>query len=64
MPKLKTHSSTKKRFKLTGSKLLLRRKAGANHFLAKKSAARKRIYAHSYRLSKGDKKRIKRALGI
>lgn len=37
MPKLKTHQATAKRFNYTGSKKLLRRKAGQDHFNAKES---------------------------
>ena len=45
MPKQKTHSGAKKRFKLTGSGKLLRRKAMKSHYLSKKSAKRKRSSA-------------------
>ena len=43
MPKMKTHSGAKKRFKTTGSGKLVRRKQGRNHILEKKSAKRPRI---------------------
>lgn len=42
MPKLKTHSASKKRFKLTGTGLVKRSKAGKSHILTKKSTKRKR----------------------
>lgn len=42
MPKIKTHSGTKKRIKMTGSGKLIRRKANLGHNLSKKSSARKR----------------------
>ena len=42
MPKMKTHRGAAKRFKLTGSGKLMRRKAGMNHILEKKSPTRKR----------------------
>jgi len=32
MPKLKTHKGTRKRFKISGNKKLLRRQAGQDHF--------------------------------
>jgi large subunit ribosomal protein L35 len=42
MPKMKTHSSSKKRFKITGTGKFMRKKAGKQHILAKKSTKRKR----------------------
>ena len=42
MPKLKTKSSIKKRFKVTASGKFKRKKAYKNHILTKKSAKRKR----------------------
>ncbi|CAN5628386.1 50S ribosomal protein L35 [soil metagenome] len=42
MPKLKTHSGTKDRVKVTKTGKVLRGKAGMNHLLSKKSKSRKR----------------------
>ena len=42
MPKVKTHSSSKKRFSLTKSGLVKRGQMGKRHILTKKSAKRKR----------------------
>lgn len=42
MPKLKTHSGTKDRVRLTKNGKVRRRHSYASHFLQKKSAARKR----------------------
>jgi large subunit ribosomal protein L35 len=42
MPKLKTHSGTKKRFKLTGSGKVSFKKSGRGHLLATKSSKRLR----------------------
>lgn len=42
MPKLKTHSGTKDRIRLTKNGKVLNRRSTGNHFLQKKSAARKR----------------------
>jgi len=42
MPKLKTHSGAKKRFKLTKSGKVKRAHAYKNHILTKKSTKRKR----------------------
>ncbi|MEG2457254.1 MAG: 50S ribosomal protein L35, partial [Clostridia bacterium] len=41
MPKMKTHSGAKKRFRLTASGKLKRAKQNKNHILTKKSQKRK-----------------------
>ena len=63
MPKMKTHSGAKKRFRVTGSGKLRRRQAGLNHILEKKSPGRKRRLADDVDLAPGDAARIKRLLG-
>jgi large subunit ribosomal protein L35 len=45
MPKLKSHSGTKDRVRITKNGKVLRRRASGNHFLQKKSASRKRTFA-------------------
>lgn len=52
MPKLKTHQATAKRFSLTKTKKLRRRKAGQDHFNSRESGKttrnkRRDIFAHS-----------------
>ena len=42
MPKMKTHSGAKKRFKLTGSGKVKCKRAGMRHILTKKSSKWKR----------------------
>lgn len=42
MPKMKTHSSTKKRFKITGTGKVTYKKSGRGHLLATKNAKRRR----------------------
>ena len=42
MPKQKTHSGTKKRFKVTGSGKVMKQQAGMRHNLEVKSGKRKR----------------------
>jgi len=42
MPKMKTNRGAAKRFKLSGSGKVMRRKAFASHILTKKSTKRKR----------------------
>lgn len=41
MPKMKTHKSGAKRYKVTGSGKILRRQAGRKHLLGNKTPARK-----------------------
>jgi large subunit ribosomal protein L35 len=64
MPKQKTHSGAKKRFKLTGSGKLTRRHAMKSHILEKKSPKRKRAFTRDHAVSKNDTPGIKRLLGL
>lgn len=64
MPKLKTHSGTKDRVKITKNGKVLRRHSSASHFLQKKSAARKRNLAGLEGIGKGIAKNIKLRLGV
>ncbi len=63
MPKLKTHSGTKKRIKLTKNGKVLRRHTSGNHFLQKKSASRKRQLAGTETLTGKSAKNLKMRLG-
>ncbi len=63
MPKLKTHKATSKRTKVTGSGKITHRRAFGNHFLSKKSSARKRGYAKDYEITGKAEKTAKRLLG-
>ena len=51
MPKMKTHSGAKKRFKLTGTGKVKGRHAFTSHILEKKSAKHKRYLGHDVILS-------------
>jgi len=42
MPKMKTHSGASKRFRVTPTGKVLRRRATGNHMLIKKTSSRKR----------------------
>jgi len=44
MPKMKTHSGTKKRFKLTATGKVRGRSAFSSHILEKKNAKRNNLY--------------------
>ena len=63
MPKTKTSSSAKKRFKVTAGGKLLRRHAMKSHNLEKKSAKRKRAFASDQPVSAQDAREVKRLLG-
>ncbi|MEJ6682190.1 MAG: 50S ribosomal protein L35 [Flavobacteriales bacterium] len=62
MPKMKTKSSAKKRFKLTGSGKIKRKHAFKSHILTKKSTKRKRNLTQSGLVDKSDVRNIKRQL--
>ncbi len=51
MPKMKTHKSGAKRYKVTGTGKITRRKAGIGHLLANKSSSRKRRLFKSEEIS-------------
>jgi large subunit ribosomal protein L35 len=63
MPKQKTHRGAAKRFKMTPSGKIKRRRAFANHILEKKSAHRKHRLNSPTQVAKADKKTIRRLLG-
>ena len=63
MPKTKTSSSVKKRFKVTGSGKLLRRHAMKSHNLEKKTAKRKRAFRRDHALEGKDAREVRRLLG-
>ena len=64
MPKLKSHSGTKDRVRITKTGKVLSRKSFCNHFLEKKSASRKRTYAGLREVSGKTRTNIKRKLGV
>lgn len=63
MPKMKTNSSAKKRFKRTGSGKIKRKKAFRSHILTKKSPKTKRQLRKDTLVDDADRKQIKRLLG-
>jgi len=62
MPKMKTHSSLKGRFKVTGTGKIRRYKAYHNHLLSHKSKRTKRVLSTSPVMAAGDVRRIKQQL--
>jgi large subunit ribosomal protein L35 len=63
MPKMKTHSGAKKRFKLTANGKVRGRHSFTSHILEKKSPKRKRHHATPAVISKHDEPRVKTLLG-
>ena len=59
MPKMKTKSSAKKRFILTGSGKIKRKHAYKSHILTKKSKKRKRNLTYMAIIDKADEKNIR-----
>lgn len=64
MPKQKTHSGAKKRFKVTGSGKILHERANRRHLLEVKPSKRTRRLAGTEELSKPDTKVAKKLLGL
>jgi large subunit ribosomal protein L35 len=62
--KLKTSRSAAKRFKVTGTGKILRRRSHARHILTKKPRKRVRKLGSPALVSKADKARVKRMLNI
>ena len=64
MPKMKTHSGSKKRFHKTAKGKLRGRRANSSHILEKKSPRRKRALGRPAVISAHDAHRVKRMLGV
>lgn len=64
MPKMKSNSSAKKRFKLTGTGKVKRKHAFKSHILTKKTTKAKRALTHAGLVDSTDEFRVKRMLNI
>jgi large subunit ribosomal protein L35 len=64
MPKTKTHSGAKKRFKVSAGGKVRGRHAFTSHMLEHKSPKRKRALGRPAQLSSDDVPRIRRMLGV
>jgi len=64
VPKMKTHRGAAKRFRLSGSGKLMRRKSFRAHILEKKSPCRKMRLAKPAEVHSTDRPRLARALGV
>ena len=62
MPKIRSHSGAKKRFRVTGKGKLSRMKAYKGHLNQHKSPSRKRRHAGKGLVAKGDLKLIRKLL--
>jgi large subunit ribosomal protein L35 len=63
MPKMKTHSGASKRFRLTGTGKIIRRRANRAHYLEHKPSTTTRRLAGYVELSPADGKKMKKLLG-
>jgi large subunit ribosomal protein L35 len=64
MPKNKTHSGAKKRFRVTGSGKIRRQKTGLRHNLEKKPSKMTRRMSGTTEVAKADVKTAKKLLGL
>ena len=64
MPKMKTDRGAAARFKVTGGGKILRRQANRGHLMEKKSSVRTRRLDGTVEVSKGDRRQVRRLLGI
>ena len=64
MPKTKTRSAAKKRFKVTGTGKILRRPTMRSHKLEKKSSKRKRGFRKQIEATGADRSALKKMLGV
>ena len=64
MPKMKTHRGAAKRFKVTGSGRILRRKAFRSHILEKKPSKRTRRLAREAEVTGGDRAQVRKLIGL
>ena len=64
MPKNKTHSGAKKRFRITGTGKVMRQQTGLRHRLEVKSSKETRALSKDVTVSPADAKKAKRLLGL
>jgi large subunit ribosomal protein L35 len=64
MPKQKTHSGAKKRFKVTGTGKIKKQRAGMRHNLEVKTSHKKRTLNQDQVIAKSDVRGIKKLLGL
>lgn len=62
MPKNKSHSGAKKRFRVTGNGKIMRRQANRNHLLQHKPSSRKRRLDGQVEVSRSERKNVRRMI--
>lgn len=62
MPKMKTNKQAKRRFKITGTGIIMRTKGGKSHFRRRKSTRVKQQLDKMTPISPSDRKRLQRSL--
>ena len=62
MPKIKTNRGAAKRFKLTGTGKIKRRKSGLRHILTPKGNDRKRVLGKGVLVDKADVKAVRKMI--
>jgi large subunit ribosomal protein L35 len=63
MPKMKTHSGAAKRFRITGTGKVMRRRANKNHLLEHKPSRRTRRLSKDLTLAPADVRKTRKLLG-
>jgi large subunit ribosomal protein L35 len=63
MPKMKTDRGAAKRFKITGTGRIRRRRANRSHLLEKKPSKRTRRLARETEVASADRREVRRLLG-
>jgi large subunit ribosomal protein L35 len=64
VPKIKTHRGAAQRFQVTKTGKLVRRQTRLNHMLEKKTQARKRRLGREVQVTAGDRRSVRRMLGL
>lgn len=64
MPKMKTHSSAKKRFKVTGTGKIKRNRSRMRHLMRKKTTKAKRHLRHAVVVNAAEHARLERLLAM
>jgi large subunit ribosomal protein L35 len=64
VPKQKTHRGAARRFQVTKTGKLVRRQTRLNHMLGKKRPARKRRLGREVEVAAGDRRGVRRMLGL
>ena len=64
MPKQKSHRGASRRFRVTKTGKLIRRQTRLNHMLEKKTPAHKRRLGREVEVADGDRRGVRRLLGL